>query len=161
MAFRTRFLPSALTAIGQFSVRLDGRVDRRKFSYNAALMIRANCLFHEITGEAAYLDEAKRIASTAEKQWIADSGAIADSGRFAHLLLESFLELHEHDKDPHWHEVVTRCLVHLHDKMRDQNGRYPHRWDRTRGRPMREVILLDQASPARIYWLAARDIAAR
>jgi uncharacterized protein YyaL (SSP411 family) len=148
---------------GLFSdnIRLDGRVDRRKFSYNSALMIRANCLLNEITGEATYLDEAKRIAKAAEKQWIAEDGAIADSGKFAHLLLESFLELHERDKDPHWQEVVTRCLVHLHDKMRDQNGRYPGRWDRTWGRPMREVMLLNQASPARIYWLAAREIAAR
>jgi uncharacterized protein YyaL (SSP411 family) len=143
------------------NLRLDGRVDRRKFTYNSALMIRANCLFHEINGEAVYLDEAQRIARAAEKRWIAESGAVSDGGKFAHLLLESFLELHNRDKDPHWHEVVTRCLVHLHDKMRDENGRYPHRWDRAWGRPLRSVMLLDQASPARIYWLAAREIAAR
>jgi len=139
-------------------IDLRGRVDRRKYTYNSALMIRANCLFHEITGEAAWLDEARRIARAAEKQWIADSGAISDAGKFAHLLLESFLELHERDKDPHWHEVVTRCLVHLHDKMRNPDGRYPGRWDRNR-RALRSVMLLDQASPARIYWLAAREIA--
>jgi uncharacterized protein YyaL (SSP411 family) len=69
------------------NIRLNGRVDRRKFTYNSALMIRANCLFHEITGEAAYLDEARRIARAAGKQWIAESGAIADSGKFAHLVL--------------------------------------------------------------------------
>ncbi len=148
---------------GLFSdnIRLNGRVDRRKFTYNSALMIRANCLFHEITGEGSYLEEAKRIALAAEKEWIAETGSIADSGRFAHLLLESFLELHDRDKDPRWKDLVTRCLVNLHDKMRDENGRYPHRWDRTWGWPMKEVMLLNQASPARIYWLAARDIAAR
>ena len=140
------------------NIKLDGRVDRRKFTYNSALMIRSNCLFHQITGEAKYLDEAKRIAAAADKMWIQPNGAIADSGRFAHLLLESFLELHERDKDPHWLETVSRCLVHLHDDMRDENGRYPHRWDRQWGRPMRELMLLNQASPARIYWLAAKEI---
>lgn len=143
------------------NIRLNGRVDRRKFTYNSALMIRANCLFHEITGEVSHLEEAKRIALASEKQWIAENGAIADSGRFAHLLLESFLELHKRDKDPRWQDLVTRCLVHLHDKIRDANGRYPHRWDRSWGRPMKETMLLNQASPARIYWLAAREIAAR
>lgn len=143
------------------NIKLDGRIDRRKFSYNSALMIRANCLFHEITGEAGYLDEAKRIARAAEKHWVRENGAVADSGSFAHLLLESFLELHERDKDPRWHEVTTRCLVHLHDKMKDENGRYPHRWDRTWGRPMRQIMLLTQASAARIYWLAAREIPPR
>lgn len=143
------------------NLRLDGCVDRRKFSYNSALMIRANCLFHEITGEAAYLKEAQRIAAAAEKQWIRDNGAVADSGRFAHLLLESLLELHRRDQDPRWHQVVGLCLAHLHGTMRDAKGRYPHRWDRTWGGPMRETMLLNQASPARIYWLAAREIPVR
>lgn len=139
------------------NIKLDGRIDRRKFTYNSALMIRANCLLHEITGEATYLEEATRMAIAAEKQWIHPSGAISDSGRFAHLLLESFLELEERDKDPRWRATVERCLVHLHDKMKDEHGRYPHRWDRRWGRPTREVMLLNQASPARIYWLAAAE----
>jgi hypothetical protein len=121
-------------------------------------MIRANCLFHAVTGEASYLAEARRIATAAEKQWVRESGAVSDSGRFAHLLLESLLELHRRDRDPRWHDVVRRCLVHLHGEMKDGQGRYPHRWDRTRPGPLRELMLLDQASPARIYWLAAREI---
>lgn len=141
------------------NIRLDGRIDRRKFSYNSALMIRANCLFHEITGEASYLREARRIAAAAEEHWIRDSGAITDSGRFAHLLLESLLELHALDKDPRWKETVARCLRHLHAEMRDEHGRYPHRWDRRRPGPVREAVLLNQAAPARIYWLAAKDLA--
>jgi len=138
------------------NIRMDGRIDRRKFSYNSALMIRANCLLHEITGEEKYLAEAKRIALAGEKQWIHPNGAISDSGRFAHLLLESLLELHERDKDPHWQKTVSRCLVHLHENMRDENGRYPHRWDRKRPGPQ-EAVLLNQASPARVYWLAAGE----
>lgn len=147
------------------NIRMDGRIDRRKFTYNSALMIRANCLLHEITGEETYLEEAKRMAAAAEKQWIHPTGAISDSGRFAHLLLESFLELHARDKDPRWKETVSRCLVHLHDTMRDENGRYPHRWDRRwdrrSGGQVREAVLLNQASPARIYWLAAKESPAR
>jgi uncharacterized protein YyaL (SSP411 family) len=135
-----------------------GRIDRRKFSYNSALMIRANCLFFKITGRKEHLDEARRVAMAAENRWIRDSGAVADSGRFAHLLLESFLELHHADKDPHWHAVVRKCLAHLHEHMRDESGRHSHHWEHRRPRPVRQAVLLDQASPARIYWLAAKDL---
>ena len=143
------------------NIKLDGRVDRRTFSYNSALMIRASCLFHEITGDEAHLEEARRIARASEKRWVRENGAVADSGRFAHLLLESFLALHEQDKDPRWREIVSRCLVHLHDKTRDGNGRYPNHWERRRPEPVKETLLLNQASPARIYWLAAREFADR
>ncbi|WP_193214170.1 glycoside hydrolase family 76 protein [Luteolibacter marinus] len=142
------------------NIKLDGSIDRRTFSYNSALMIRANCLFHEITGDDSHLKEARRIALASEKRWIRGNGAIADSGRFGHLLLESFVELYRRDKDPHWKDLVSRCLVHLHDHIRDENGRYPNHWERRRPGALKDVTLLDQASPARIYWLAAREFGA-
>ena len=40
------------------NLRLSGRLDRRKYSYNSALMIRANCLFFEVTKDPKYLAEA-------------------------------------------------------------------------------------------------------
>ena len=40
------------------NLRLSGRLDRRKYSYNSALMIRANCLFFEATQDPKYLAEA-------------------------------------------------------------------------------------------------------
>src|SRR5262249_3782249 len=39
----------------------DGRVDRRKLTYNSALMVRANLGLYRATGEPAFLAEAKRI----------------------------------------------------------------------------------------------------
>jgi hypothetical protein len=140
------------------NIRLDGRVDRRKFSYNSALMIRANCQFYAITGEAAYLEEAQRIARAAEKTWIRESGAVSDSGKFAHLLLESFLALGSQTKDPHWNEIVKRSLVHVHDKLRGKNGRYPAHWDRKPDGSRRESMLLNQASVARAFWVAAKEL---
>ena len=137
------------------NIRLDGRVGKQKFTYNTALMIRANCLFHKITGEARYLEEAKRVAKAAEKMWVKEDGAVADSGRFAHLLMESFLALYQEDKDPHWAETVERTLVYVHGHLLTPEGRYPHRWDRPSRGSREETALLNQASPARAYWVAA------
>ena len=137
------------------SINLEGRIGRRKFTYNTALMIRANCLFHKITGEARYLEEAKRISLAAEKFWVRENGAVADSGRFAHMLMESYLALYQESGDKHWAETVERTLTYVHDNLLEPNGRYPFTWERKMGERREESMLLNQASPARIYWVAA------
>lgn len=137
------------------NIRMDGRVNRRKFTYNTALMIRANCLFHEITGEARYLEEAQRVAKASESQWVRGNGAVSDSGKFAHLLMESYLALYQRDKDKHRAETVERTLTYVHDNLRGSNGRYSSSWERPAGKRREESMLLNQASPARVYWVAA------
>ncbi len=136
-------------------MRMDGSLDRRKFTYNTALMIRANVLFHEIKGEQRYLEEAKRISDAAVKHWVRDHGGIADGGRFAHFLVEAFLELHRVDGDERWLNHARNALTFLHANVRDPNGRYGHRWDREVTAPLRQIMLLDQASAARAFWVMA------
>jgi rhamnogalacturonyl hydrolase YesR len=139
------------------SIKLDGRVDERKFSYNSALMIRANCLLHQCTGELRYLEEAQRLARAAEAHWIdGGTGAARDSGRFAHLLLEALLAVEELDHDVHWLSVCDKTLDYVRATVRDADGRYGARWDgATRGGPPRGWGLIDQASAARGYFALA------
>lgn len=138
------------------NIKLDGEIDERKYSYNTALMIRANSLFYAITGEPQYLAEAQRIARAAEAKWIVpETGGVADGGRFAHLLLESFLALHEQDGDSRWLEIVSNALAFVHEHVRDPNGRYASRWDRPQDDALQGFMLLDQASAARAYWKAS------
>lgn len=140
------------------SINLEGRIGRRKFTYNTALMIRANCLFHKITGETRYLEEAERVSLAAEKFWVRENGAVADSGRFAHMLMESFIALYQESGDKHWVETVERTLSYVHDNLLEPSGRYPVTWERKMGTSREESMLLNQASPARIYWVAAEAL---
>jgi uncharacterized protein YyaL (SSP411 family) len=141
------------------SIRLDGRVDRRKYSYNSAQMIRANCLFYVITGDPKHLAEAERVAQSAAALWIdPESGAVNDAGRFAHMLLEALLEVDRHTSEPRWQSTVRTSLEFVHHNVRDQNGRYASRWDRTLSRPLQTYQLLDQASTARGYLTAAHAL---
>jgi uncharacterized protein YyaL (SSP411 family) len=146
------------------NVKLDGQVDRRKYSYNTALMIRANCLLHECTAEARYLDEAQRMARAAESHWIdAETGAVQDAGKFAHMLLEALLAVEELDRDPHWLNVCDKTLRYVHESIRDADGRYGARWSpstRRRGRG-RGWELIDQASAARGYFVLAEVVRRR
>ena len=139
------------------NMRLDGSVEKMKWSYNTALMLRANCLLFEITKDAKYSDEAERLARASEAHWVkADTGAIADGGAFAHLLSESFLYLAAQDSSDHWTKLVNRALTFVHDKARDSEGRYGEHWDQPVTTPIDKTKLLPQASVARAFLMAAR-----
>ena len=140
------------------NIHLDGSVDQKRFSYNSGLMIRAASLLYAVTGEAAYLTDAQRIARASETRWLAGAaGGIRDTGRFAHLLLEGFLALHAVDHDPHWLDLDHQALLFLHDQIRDADGHYGDRWDRKPVASRTVFPLLDQASAARAYWVAAAN----
>lgn len=141
------------------NVKMNGDVDKAKFSYNSALMIRADSLFYAISHQRSYLTEAERIARAAEAKWVTpDTGALADGGRFAHLLDESFLAVYQQDHDSHWLKVAMDSLVFLHDKVRDPMGRYGDRWDKPQPTALTNYELINQASAARAYWVLARTL---
>jgi rhamnogalacturonyl hydrolase YesR len=139
------------------AIEMDGKIRPMKWSYNTALMLRANCLFYAITHEKKYLDEAERVAQAAEAHWVRqDTGAIADECWFAHLLSEAFLFLYDQDNDARWRRDVRRALTFLHDNARDPNGYYGKRWDTPLPNAQERVPLLYEASAARAYLFAAR-----
>jgi len=139
------------------AIEMDGKVRPMKWSYNTALMLRANGLFWAITREKRYLDEAQRIAQAAEARWVRqETGAIADECWFAHLLSEAFLFLYDQDRDARWLRDVRRALTFLHDQARDPNGYYGKRWDTPLPTAQDRVPLLYEASAARAYLVAAR-----
>lgn len=157
-AWTNRWLQDPSDGLYWDNVALNGEVDERKYTYNTALMIRANALFHAVTGEASYLGEAQRIARAAEAHWLAerDEGiAIADGGRFAHMLLEAFLAVEDQDSDPRWSAIAQRTLAFVHAQVRDPHGRYANRWDRPQDEPLQRLTLLDAASTARAFWVLA------
>jgi rhamnogalacturonyl hydrolase YesR len=139
------------------NIKLDGRVEKTKWSYNTALMLRANCLFYALTHEQKYLAEAQRIAHAAVARWVKpDTGAIDDGGAFAHLLCEAWLALYDQDHDPLWLNTVQHGLAFLHDKARDPNGYYAEKWSAVQTTALTKVSLLSQASVARAFLFAAR-----
>ncbi len=140
------------------NIKLSGKVDTRKFTYNTALMIRANCLFYQLTKEAPYLAEAQRIAEAANAKWCPIGGAVPDAGRFVHHLLEAFIDLYLIDRNPRSSQTVQIILEHLHGKLRSAKGLYPYRWDQPMTDSLKDFELLNQSSAARAYWRAAADL---
>jgi uncharacterized protein YyaL (SSP411 family) len=139
------------------NIKLDGKVEKTKWSYNTALMLRTACLLYAITHDRKYLTEAQRVAQAAVAHWFQpDTGAISDIGQFAHLLCEALLALYDQDHDPQWLDAVRKALVCVHDKARDPNGYYAENWAATQNLPLTKVKLLTQAAVARAFLVAAR-----
>ncbi len=120
------------------SISNGGTVDRTKWTYNTALMIRA-------ATDLGQTDVAKRLVAASRKRWLIE-GRIDDPGRFAHLLLEAWIRA---GVDPR--EMVP-ILKAVNDAKNGQ-GRYPAHWRNLL--VDKNAELLDQASFARACFVVA------
>ena len=71
-----------------------GEVKKGKLTYNSALMVRACVGLYRQTGQAQYLEEAKRIGKAAD--WFLDqqTGAYRDPLKWSHFMIEADLDLY-------------------------------------------------------------------
>jgi rhamnogalacturonyl hydrolase YesR len=137
------------------NINIKGDIGKAKFSYNTALMIRANTLFYQITHQKKYLTEAERVAQAAMAKWVvADTGAFQGDAAFANLLSDSFLFLYQQNHDQPLLTAVRNALTYLHISVRDANGNYGGNWDK-QADPAGPFGLLAEASAARGYCEAA------
>jgi rhamnogalacturonyl hydrolase YesR len=127
------------------SVALDGTVDRTKWSYNTALMVRSAAQVARATGDDAYASDAKLLADASERRWIKD-GRLDDVGRFAHLLVESWQDAPSPDRK----EKATAALEWLYRNGRSEKGLYGPSFNRPASAQSR-YELIDQASAARAF----------
>lgn len=131
------------------SIDLEGKVDKTKWSYNTALMVRSGAELARLTGDDTYRKQAEESAKASEKRWIVN-GRLADAGRFAHLLAESFLYLPSEDRKTN----VRRALDWLYSNGKSKDGLYTGRFDRQADPNQTKFDLLDQASAARAFLVA-------
>ncbi len=135
---------------------LSGKVDKTKWSYNTALMIR---YFVErenanVPHEFDYFQTAKQLVSASVDRWMKGS-TIADDAAFAHLLFEALVLYNRSARDPSLTEKLHLALTTLHEKNRDENGHYGKRWEAVPTEPYKEFRLIDQASAARAFFVMA------
>lgn len=114
-----------------------GQLNNDQLTYNAALMQRAFITLHACTGEARYLDEAKRIATAAEGLLDQGNGAYRDAVKWAHLMVEADFELYRWTGEERWlKRARANCAHHYTEWKKSPPG-----------------DLLANASIARELWL--------
>lgn len=126
------------------SISLEGKIDKTKWSYNTGLMIRTAAELGRWTKDAAYTRDARALADASEKRWLVE-GRLADEGKFAHLLLESWTFV----PDPARDAKARAALVWLWKHGRGPNGWFGPRFDRAPDPGQKVFPLIDQASAAR------------
>lgn len=133
------------------AIKLDGKIDKAKWSYNTALMIRSAAELGRLTGQQSYKDEAERMAKASEKQWVdPTTGGIKDGGRFAHLLLESWSFV----PTPERNEKARKALAFARTHARNAQGLYGGAFNRPPRENDKKFELIDQASSARAFLTA-------
>jgi hypothetical protein len=114
------------------------KLNRATLTYNSALMIRAELMLHQATGDAAHLQEAQRISRAADDLCHRGSAVYRDPPRWSHLMVEADLELHRQTGD-------ARAL----ERAKATAAAYYKSWQEAAGK----MKLIDQASIARTLWL--------
>jgi len=135
-----------------------GKIERTKWTYNAALMLRANLGLYRATGEKPYVTEAKRIAQASEREFVEPTTkAFRDEANFSHLLVEAFLDLYRETKAPYLKARAEACGIFAWNHLRDTDGGHFTRWRIEPNRKQARKTLMDNASIARLYWLLAHQ----
>ncbi len=136
---------------------LSGKLEKTRWTYNSALMLRAHLLLFRATGEKNQLAQAVRIAEACEKIFVEPStGAFRDEANFSHLLVEAFLDLFQETRAPFLRKRAEACGEFAWKHLRDPaDGGHFTRWRIEPGRKQLRKTLMDNASVARLYWLLA------
>ncbi|WP_320111934.1 glycoside hydrolase family 76 protein [Draconibacterium orientale] len=140
------------------NIGLNGKVDRRKYSYNSGQMLQASALLYRHTNDKKYLKEAQNIATSAIEYFTTDfttkNGEIIrlfkNTGSwFNAVLFRGYIELYKLDQDPKFIQIFQQNMDHLWLAVKDKNGLFGKDWS---GEKEDEYKwLLDQASLIEIW----------
>ena len=118
------------------NIKLDGTVEKTKWSYNSALMLRTAKELSRCTKHPTYQQDAEGLEAACIKRWVKSDGTIDDELQFAHLLFEN-LDPKKFDAQ----QCIEKLLL-----GRDSEGFFGNRW----GKPSKgKHQLLHQASAVR------------
>ena len=141
------------------SVSESGVVDKKTFTYNTGIMIRANTLLYEITKEDQYLEEAKRLAKASLDHFapLNKEGErfFPDTPWFNLVLLKGYLELNKLDKDPTYISIIKNNIDFAWRNAMGEDGFMSPDWSGKTRVDEEHRWLLDQAAMAELYTLVA------
>ena len=139
------------------NINLQGDIQKAKWTYNTALMIRANILLFQLQHDRAALAEARREADAGLAAWTDPAtGSLQkteDSPRFTHLFCEALLRLYDVTHDRAYLNAVRRQAAFGYRYARDPQGGYWDHWVTTPHNPDERKSLIENASAARLFWL--------
>jgi rhamnogalacturonyl hydrolase YesR len=133
---------------------LEGKIERTKWTYNTALMLRSNLGLYRLTRETSFLREAERLADASVREFVhRETGAFRDDALFSHLLVEAFTDLYRETRAPALLEHARRNAEFLIRELRAPDGGYWTKWRRLPERREPRRTLMANAASARLLFL--------
>lgn len=151
----TARLKDPATGVYLDHVRDDGSIDLAKYTYNTGTPLHANALLYRVTGDAAYLDEARSLAQASLDWFAPESTATGRTGGvrvfpdtpwFNSILMRGYVALQDvdPDADPTYVRAMLDFLRLGWARARDEQGLLAPDWSGL-GAPDDPKWLLDQA----------------
>lgn len=138
------------------NLKLDGTIEKTKWTYNSALMLRSNIGLWRALKDPKYLREAQRISDAALARWVQPGGAFRDDARFNNWLSEALLLTYQASGDLRYLNAVRRHADFGYRFVRDaRDGGYFDHWKAEVRAPTERKTLIENAGAARIFWLLA------
>lgn len=141
------------------NVNLKGEVQKAKWTYNTALMIRTDLLLYRLNHDRSNLTEARRLSDAGLDAWTdPKTGSLQkteDSPRFSNYFCEALLRLFDETHDVKYLNAVRRQAEFAYAHVRDPQGGYWDNWKANTHAPDERKSLIENASVARLFWLLA------
>ena len=112
-------------------IELDGKIGKAKFAYNSGQMMQAAALLFELTGDSAYLTDARNIAKEAYCYFFnyvttpdESSVKLIRKGDiwFTAIMLRGYIELYKQDKNKTYLDTFKKSLDCAWKYAREENG---------------------------------------
>lgn len=140
------------------NIRLDGSVDKKKYSYNSGQMLQAAVLLYTITNNKVYLDDATLLASACYQEFFHSFENEGDTFRilnnrdvwFSAVMARGFVELFKINNDATYVRAIAKSLDYAWRNMRDENKLFGTNWDGTK-EEKQEKWILTQAAMIEMY----------
>lgn len=140
------------------NIRLDGSIERHKFTYNSGQMLQSATLLYRLTGDEAYLQDARDLARSCYTHFFEEF--VPDGNGNFRILKETdiwfiavmsrgFFELYEVDGNREYIDAFQTNLNYAWEHMRDDNGLFNKDWKGERKESVK--WLLHQFGMAELY----------
>lgn len=137
------------------NIKLNGDVDKAKYSYNSGQMLQAAALLYKFTKQKKYLIQAQALAESCLKYFFhkvpnLDFPLLKNSNLWFHaVMLRGYISLLEIDHNKKYINTYAQNLDYAWRYMRDNNGLFEEDW--TLAKKKHSKWLLDQCAFVEMY----------
>jgi hypothetical protein len=136
--------------------KLDGKVNRKFYTYNTGFMIEAAVLLYNFTGEKKYLEQAKEMAKSSYKYFSAvphdkNLNLYIDLPWFVTVLFRGYEALYLIDGNYQYLAAIEKDLNYAWQNSRDKFGLVTSSWTANARELASPKRLLDQGCIAELY----------